>query len=70
MKRCRYNLFDVVLIPNIDGIKELVKINNCIFDNNNSDAIIPCMCDYYIPVEIDPYWKDIIEETNRRLYDR
>ena len=24
----------------------------------------------YTPVEIDPYWKDIVDETNRRLYDR
>lgn len=23
--------------------------------------------DCYTPVEIDPYWKDIIDETNRRL---
>lgn len=26
----------------------------------------PC----YEPVDLDPYWKDIIDETNRRLYDR
>lgn len=24
-------------------------------------------CPQYTPVEIDPYWKDIIDETNRRL---
>lgn len=24
----------------------------------------------YEPVELDPYWKDIVDETNRRLYDR
>lgn len=24
----------------------------------------------YEPVELDPYWKDIFDETNRRLYDR
>lgn len=29
-----------------------------------------CTCNYYIPVELDPYWKDIVDETNRRLYDR
>lgn len=27
-------------------------------------------CNNYTPVEIDPYWKDIIDETNRRFYDR
>lgn len=26
-----------------------------------------CNCNNYISVEIDPYWKDIIDETNRRL---
>lgn len=25
----------------------------------------PC----YTPVELDPYWKDIFDETNRRLYN-
>ena len=67
MRRCRYNLFDVMLIPTIDGSKELIKINSCIFDNNTSDDIIPCKCQYYIPVELDPCWKDIVDETNRRL---
>lgn len=32
---------------------------------------LPCLlegsCPYYTPVEIDPYWKGIIDETNRRL---
>ncbi|WP_289146986.1 hypothetical protein [uncultured Megamonas sp.] len=25
----------------------------------------PC----YTPVELDPYWKDIFNETNKRLYN-
>lgn len=25
----------------------------------------PC----YTPVELDPYWKDIFDETNKRLYN-
>lgn len=31
-----------------------------------------CMCNDYEPSdpEIDPYWKDIFDETNRRLYER
>lgn len=29
-----------------------------------------CRCRYYVQLELDPYWKDIIDETNRRLYDR
>lgn len=32
---------------------------------------LTCMCSDYEPncPEIDPYWKDIIDETNRRLYN-
>lgn len=26
-------------------------------------------CNMYTPIEVDPYWKDIIDETNRRLYE-
>lgn len=37
-------------------------------------SILPCLleggCPYYTQVELDPYWKDIVDETNRRLYDR
>lgn len=31
-----------------------------------------CSCSDYKPIypDVDPYWKDIIDETNRRLYDR
>lgn len=28
---------------------------------------LKCKCRYYTPVEIDPYWKDIVDETNRSL---
>lgn len=28
---------------------------------------LKCKCRYYTPVELDPYWKDIVDETNRRL---
>lgn len=34
---------------------------------------IPCLngnTDCYTPVELDPYWKDVFDETNRRLYGR
>lgn len=26
-----------------------------------------CICRYYVQLELDPYWKDIVDETNRRL---
>lgn len=28
---------------------------------------LKCKCRYYVPVKVDPYWKDIFDETNRRL---
>lgn len=34
------------------------------------DNFVSCLfgkCSLYTPVEVDPYWKDIIDETNRRL---
>lgn len=34
-----------------------VKIEDC------ETGLSPC----YTPVEIDPYWKDIIDETNKRF---
>ena len=33
--------------------------------NGECEACIECP--YYEVVEIDPYWKDIFDETNRRL---
>lgn len=32
---------------------------------------VRCLCSDYVPdcPDVDPYWKDIIEETNRRLYE-
>lgn len=60
MRRCKYAI-----------------INNSIFydccgkDNNeeicHQKALKIAILDCYEPVEIDPYWKDIIDETNRRL---
>lgn len=40
------------------------------FIANDCNCNLKKLCEDYTPVEIDPYWKDIIDETNRRLYDR
>lgn len=32
-----------------------------------NDCGIKKLCEDYTPVEVDPYWKGIIDETNRRL---
>lgn len=43
----------------------------CSKDNNkkmcHQKALKIAILDCYTPVEVDPYWKDIIDETNRRL---
>lgn len=35
--------------------------------SNEKGCMSYAACGNYTPVEIDPYWKDIIDETNRRL---
>ena len=42
----------------------------CSFDNSEGCIVLHENCIHYTPVELDPYWKDIFDETNRRLYDR
>lgn len=44
-------------------------INYCVVVANYGlcKLLRDCTCNYYIPVELDPYWKDIFDETNRRL---
>lgn len=46
-------------------------IYNCIVITHYGTCRIPrdIACDDYRPVELDPYWKDIVDETNRRLYN-
>lgn len=51
-RRCRYNTTCSLRYKYL-FIEELNDLN--------------CYCKNYTPVEIDPYWKDIIDETNRRL---
>lgn len=50
--RCKYNTTCSIRYKYL-FIEELNKLN--------------CYCKNYTPVEVDPYWKDIIDETNRRL---
>nr|DAL96041.1 MAG TPA: hypothetical protein [Caudoviricetes sp.] len=66
MRRCKYFYRETWLCDNYipcSGILctryqlPYVKIEDCKIGLN------PC----YTPVEVDPYWKDIIDETNRRL---
>lgn len=58
MRRCKYLKNDLVFLI-------CCKENPLCFCCMGS--MIP-QC--YEPVEVDPYWKDIFDETNRRLYDR
>lgn len=62
MRRCKYFIRDIPDFPH--GI--------CTFGNlygfkywTPSQCLNGGYC--YTPVELDPYWKDIFDETNRRL---
>lgn len=65
MRRCKYEVIN----------KSFRFINNellstrewfCLHDNTKG-CMLYVECGNYTPVELDPYWKDIIDETNRRL---
>lgn len=65
MRRCKYEVVN----------KSFRFVNNkllltrewfCLHDNEKG-CMLYTECGNYIPVEIDPYYKDIIDETNRRL---
>ena len=78
MRRCKY-FYQYTNTYNdyITREKKMVLVYYCtkkrIPYEWNGESYIPCLFiqqDCYTPVEIDPYWKDIVDETNRRLYDR
>lgn len=64
MRRCKY--YKRAIKPHFVN-KELFMnwYLYCSFDYSEGCIILNCI--HYTPVEIDPYWKDIVDETNRRL---
>lgn len=60
MRRCKYAIIDNGIFYDCCGKDNNEKI--C-----HQKALKIVILDCYEPVEIDPYWKDIIDETNRRL---
>lgn len=68
MRRCKH-FIETTLIYRIlvDCDKKLLGRN---WDGTGelgcNKGVYPC----YEPVEIDPYWKDIFDETNRRLNEQ
>lgn len=66
MRRCKYR-------SNIAWLgQEWALCNDVICGNLDVPFVDPMICGTkkcikYVPVEVDPYWKDIIDETNRRL---
>lgn len=69
MRRCKYELEKIV--PHfLDGELLLSRYFYCLYDNVSGCLLDNLECPYYTPVELDPYWKDIVDETNRRLYGR
>lgn len=70
MRRCKYFYTEGWTHPS--SPPEIIQIVKC---SRYTLGFYPLHCEKglskcYTPVEIDPYWKDIIDETNRRLYKK
>lgn len=68
MRRCKYYYRETWVYP--DTIPEYCSIVQCSKGFNLGFRPSNCrkgLSDCYTPVELDPYWKDIFDETNRRL---
>lgn len=68
MRRCKY-FYTEGRTRSFIGHAEIIQIVKC---SRYALGFYPLNCEKglskcYTPVEIDPYWKDIIDETNRRL---
>lgn len=77
MRRCKYYSSEAFCYEDYStGDKNIVIGCYCCFPYTPEtgcefmNCLVGIDCNNYTPVEIDPYWKDIIDETNRRLYDR
>lgn len=69
MRRCKY--YKKELKAHLVDKELLISWHlYCSFDNSEGCIEAHENCINYTPVELDPYWKDIVDETNRRLYDR
>lgn len=66
VRRCKYQAKKVT--THICS-KELLRRWDfyCLYDDTDGCIIYYPECPNYIPVELDPEWLDIFNETNRRL---
>lgn len=72
MRRCKYFQREIFICPtfkddNINISTTFISCERCMMSIWNMDECKLGKLKCYEPVELDPYWKDIIEETNRRL---
>lgn len=65
MRRCKYEVVNKSF-RFVDNELLLTREWFCLHDNKEG-CIEYEEYNNYTPVEVDPYWKDIIDETNRRL---
>lgn len=65
MRRCKYEVVNKSF-RFIDNDLLSTKEFFCLHDKAKG-CMSYAWCNNYTPVEIDPYWKDIVDETNRRL---
>lgn len=69
MRKCKYFYSETWVYPSKPP--EYYRVVQCLgefklgfYPSKCREGIAKC----YTPVEIDPYWKDIFDETNRRLH--
>lgn len=65
MRRCKYEVVNKSF-RFVDNELLLTREWFCLHDNEEG-CMAYTACGNYTPVELDPYWKDIFDETNRRL---
>lgn len=68
MRRCKYFYSEIWVYPS--NPPEYHRVVHCLGCFKLGFKPYECrkgLSDCYTPVEVDPYWKDIIDETNRRL---
>lgn len=76
MRRCKYFIRDTWYYLTPQNKTEKASSIRCLMGQLpyvwDGVGKIPCHTGNppcYTPVELDPYWKDTFDETNRRLYN-
>lgn len=69
MRRCKYFYRESTLCPLNNSFEKatFIQCTSCRMTVWNVDDCKLGKLECYSPVTVDAYWKDIVDETNRRL---